>query len=63
MFNGCKVFCATKSRERDELGERVTEYLRANPTVEVVDKIVAQSSDNAYHCVTIVLFTQETSRA
>ncbi|HET6346824.1 MAG TPA: hypothetical protein VFH51_17960 [Myxococcota bacterium] len=57
MFDGVKVFSATKQKERDELGETVTRWLSEHGrTVEVVDKIVTQSSDSEYHCVTITLF-------
>ena len=30
-FTGVKVFSATKAREREELGENVTRWIRANP--------------------------------
>ncbi len=55
-FNGVKVFSATKAREREELGETITAWLAANPGVTIVDKIVTQSSDNEFHCLTITLF-------
>jgi hypothetical protein len=55
-FTGLKVFSATKAREREELGDRVTDWLRDNPAVEVVNKIVTQSSDREFHCLTITLF-------
>ena len=57
-FNGVKVFSATKAREREDLGESVTRWMRANPNVRVVDKIVTQSSDREFHCLTITLFYQ-----
>ncbi|MFH1131284.1 MAG: hypothetical protein V1754_08110, partial [Pseudomonadota bacterium] len=56
MFAGIKVFSATKAKERDMLGERVTEWLRQHPELEVVDKVVTQSSDREFHCFTITLF-------
>ena len=55
-FNSVKVFSATKWRERDGLGEKITSWIAANPSVLVVDKMVRQSSDNAFHCLSIVLF-------
>ena len=55
-FTGVKVFSATKAREREELGENVTRWLRATPGVQVQDKIVTQSSDREFHCLTITLF-------
>jgi len=55
-FNGVKVFSATKAREREDLGESITRWLRANPGVRIVDKVVTQSSDREFHCLTITLF-------
>jgi hypothetical protein len=55
-FTGVKVFSATKAREREELGENVTKWIRANPDATVIDKIVTQSSDREFHCLTITLF-------
>ena len=55
-FTGVKVFSATKAKEREELGDVVTRWLKSNPDVEVVDRVVSQSSDNEFHCLTIVLF-------
>jgi hypothetical protein len=55
-FTGVKVFSATKAKEREELGESVTRWLRSNADFEVVDRVVAQSSDNEFHCLTIILF-------
>jgi len=51
-----KVFSATKARDREELGESVTRWLQANADLEVVDRVVAQSSDSEFHCLTIILF-------
>ena len=59
QFNGVKVFSATMAQEREQLGEKVTEWLRANPQVEVVDTVVTQSSDEAFHCIAITLFYNE----
>lgn len=56
MFTGVKVFSATKAREREELGTEVTRWLKRNADVEVVDRVVVQSSDNEFHCYTLVLF-------
>lgn len=56
-FDAVKVFSATKQKERDNLGEQITLWLAAHRgCIEVTDKIVKQSSDSAYHCITIVLF-------
>ncbi len=56
QFTGVKVFSATKAKEREELGETVTRWLRSNADVEIVDRVVTQSSDDEFHCLTIVLF-------
>ena len=56
MFTGVKVFSATKAKERDDLGEQVTRWLRANADLEIVDRTVTQSSDNEFHCLTVVIF-------
>ncbi len=58
-FNGVKVFSATMAQERDQLGEKITQWLSAHPGVEIVDKIVTQSSDEAFHCLAITLFFTE----
>jgi hypothetical protein len=56
MFTGVKVFSATKAKEREELGAVVTRWLKSNADLEVVDHVVRQSSDNEFHCFTVVLF-------
>jgi hypothetical protein len=61
MFTGVKVFSATKAKERDDLGEQVTRWLRANSDLEIVDRTVMQSSDNEFHCLTVVLFYRHRS--
>ena len=55
-FTGVKVFSATKAKEREELGDHVTRWIAANPGVEIADKIVTQSSDREFHCLTITIF-------
>jgi hypothetical protein len=57
-FDGVKVFSATKARERGMLGDRLTEWLDANPERKVVDTVVTQSSDQEFHCLTITVFYQ-----
>lgn len=57
MFEGVKVFSATKQKDRDELGETVTRWLDEHlKSIEIVDKVVNQSSDNEYHCLTVTIF-------
>lgn len=56
-FDAVKVFSATKAREREELGETITRWLaNQKDRLEVVDKVVSQSSDNEFHCLSIILF-------
>ena len=52
---GVQVFTATKAREREELGEVITRWLREHPDYEIVNKYVTQSSDKEFHCLTITL--------
>jgi hypothetical protein len=56
MFTGVKVFSATKAKEREELGENVTRWIKSNSDLEIVDKQVLQSSDNEFHCYSLILF-------
>ena len=58
-FTGVKVFSATKAKEREELGETITRWLKANEGVELVDTVVKQSSDNEFHCLSIILFFKQ----
>ncbi len=53
---GAKVFTATKARDRDALGELLTRWLRDNPRAKIVDKVVTQSSDREFHCLSITIF-------
>jgi hypothetical protein len=62
QFTGVKVFSATMAQERDQLGEKITLWLKANPGVEIVDKIVTQSSDEAFHCLAITLFYNDPNK-
>ena len=61
-FTGVKVFSTTLARDRDALSDRITQWIRDNPQLEVVDKIVTQSSDNEFHCLTIIFFFRERPR-
>lgn len=58
-FNGVKVFTATRAKDREELGETITRWLRQSPGIELVDKVVTQSSDQEFHCLTITLFYRD----
>jgi len=55
QINFIKVFSVTKARERQDLGERVTAWIQANPRVQIVRTVVQQSSDQSYHCLSMVL--------
>ncbi len=61
-FSGVKVFSTTLARDRDALSDRITAWIRQNPQVEIVDKIVTQSSDKEFHCLSITLFFRERQR-
>ena len=58
-LSGVKVFSATRARERQGLGDRVTEWIEDHPDVEIVDQTITQSSDLEFHCLTITLFYRE----
>ncbi len=55
-FTAVKVFSATMARDREVMGERITEWLRAHPELQLVDRVLTQSSDDEYHCLSIMLF-------
>jgi len=55
-FTGIKVFSTTLARDREQMGETITKWLKDNQNVEIVDKMVTQSSDKEFHCLTITLF-------
>jgi len=56
QYKGVKVFSATKAKERGELGDVITDWLRANPENVVKDTQIRQSSDNEFHCLSIIIF-------
>jgi hypothetical protein len=61
-MNGLKVFSATMFAQRQVLGETVTQWLeemRRRPGFEVVDIVIRQSSDAAFHCLSILVFFKE----
>jgi hypothetical protein len=51
-----KVFSVTKARDRETIGDDVTAWIAANPALRVVNTVVALSSDERFHCFSIVLF-------
>lgn len=52
---GVKVFSATKARDREMLGETITDWIRKHADFEIVDKVVTQSSDAEFHCLAITI--------
>ena len=59
QFTGLKVFSTTLARDREAMGENITRWLRENPSAEIVDKVITQSSDKEFHCLTIALFYRQ----
>ncbi|MFZ5470670.1 MAG: hypothetical protein ACOZIN_14655 [Myxococcota bacterium] len=55
-FTGIKVFSTTLARDREQMGENITKWIKDNPGLEIVDRVVTQSSDKEFHCLTITLF-------
>ena len=60
-INGVKVFSTTKFREREMLGETITDWLNRHPEIEILDTTVRQSSDQEFHCLSIILFYHDHS--
>lgn len=58
-FNGVKVFSATMVADREQLGEKVTDWIAKNPAKKVTDMVITQSSDEAFHCIAITVFYWE----
>lgn len=58
-FNGVKVFSATMVADRDQLGEKVSDWMNRNSHLKVTDIVVTQSSDEAFHCIAITVFYWE----
>ena len=61
-FNGVKIFSATMFADRGQIGEKVTDWIASSPQRKLTDIVVTQSSDAAFHCITISVFYQETIR-
>jgi hypothetical protein len=62
-WNGVKVFAATMAQEREKLGEKITDWIRRYPQNEIVDTVVTQSSDEAFHCLAITVFYMDREAA
>lgn len=61
-FTGMKVFSTTLARDREAMGDNITRWLHDHQDLEIVDKIVTQSSDKEFHCLTITFFYRERPR-
>jgi hypothetical protein len=61
-FTGMKIFSTTLARDREAMGDNITRWLHDNAQLEIVDKIVTQSSDKEFHCLTVTLFYRERPR-
>lgn len=55
QIDGVKTFSATRAVDRERLGQEVEAWSRMNQHLEVVDVRTLQSSDKAYHCLSIVV--------
>ena len=53
-INLVKVFSVTKVKDREAIGEQVTAWLAAHPAVRVLKTVVTLSSDQKFHCFSIV---------
>lgn len=54
-INLVKVFTATKTKDRESIGETVTKWIAANPSARILKTFVTLTSDNRFHCISIVL--------
>lgn len=62
-YEGVRVFSASKIRDRELLGDAVTEWIAEHPGIEIVETVTLQSSDANYHCISIILFFRPVARA
>lgn len=62
-ISAVKVFTATRAADRDALGNKLSAWLQSHPEYDVVRASVAQSSDASFHCLSIVLFLSDRSKA
>jgi hypothetical protein len=58
-FTGVKVFSTTLARDREAMGDNITKWIKENPNADIVDRVVTQSSDKEFHCLTITLFYRQ----
>jgi hypothetical protein len=58
VYTHVKVFSATKVRDRDELGEKITAWIKEeDPNIKHTE--VRLSSDHSFHCLVIVVFYEK----
>jgi hypothetical protein len=55
-YDGVQVFSATTISRREKLGDDLSAWQRAHPTLVPVSTQVRQSSDSSFHCFSIVVF-------
>ena len=60
-FTGVKVFSATMMSDRTKLGDDVTKWIQDHPSYEIREIIVTQSSDEAFHCLSMTIFYFDTN--
>lgn len=58
-INVVKVISATLMEQRLHLGEKITEWLAAHPSYEILDIVMTQSSDSAFHCLACIIFAHD----
>lgn len=55
-FDGMVIFSETKHTDRHNMSEEVTAWRQRNASATITDIRTMQSSDNAFHCVTVIIF-------
>ncbi len=60
-FTGMKVFTTTLARDREVMGATITKWLAEHPELETVNHEVRQSSDQQFHCLSIIVYYRERS--
>lgn len=61
-INLVKVFSASKAKDRESIGERITQWLAAHSDARIVSTTVELTSDLKFHCLSIVLFCSQGPR-
>lgn len=54
-YNAVMIFSATMAREREQLGDRISNWIKQTQP-DIIDCVVKQSSDSQFHCITLVFF-------